>query len=94
MRFMKKLINYIDRDVESSFPSLNSWSSLFFIWPLLLSLPFFTYFQPEDHIRHLIVFIIAIPTIILFGLWAWRVVLIAKKYYLGVLNDRQDEVNK
>jgi hypothetical protein len=71
----------MDADIKAEYPLLCGWSSFTFLLPMMAALPFLAYFDPVEDVRHLIVGLLCIPTILLFGIWAWRVVLEGSRQY-------------
>jgi hypothetical protein len=63
----------MDKEIAADYPTLNGWSSLVFLLPICIALPFLAYFNPVENVRYWIVGLLSIPTFFLLGFWAWRV---------------------
>ena len=81
MSYWSRYIAWMDKEIEANYPTLDGWSSLVFLLPLGIALPFLAYFDPVENVRYWIVGLLSIPTFLLFGVWALRVFREFKRRY-------------
>ena len=81
MAIWRRFVAWIDKDIgKQGWPSAHSLSSIIPIAPFLLVIPPLWYFDPQATVRHWVVGIAAVPAIVLFSIWGWRLFIAGRRH--------------
>ena len=93
MSLWQRYIKWIDAELGQGWPRMGGISSLVFLAPVSIAIAYSVILAPEAKPGMLEAILVIAPTLLLFGVWAWRAYLCAMRQarQIGAGEDRDRE---
>lgn len=79
MSLWHRYIRWVDADLGEGWPRMGGVSSVVFLVPVSIGIAYSVFFAPEERPGLLEGLLVIPPTVLLFGIWAWRVYICAMR---------------